>query len=183
MKRVQGNPDVALLECTNPVRNKWRVRWDVSIDESGTTSYMEEEFNHKPSDAEIKSTICGWIDEQTRNAILSGFSYEAIPFGSLSRIRPTTKGTTTRSDSVYPDHCLSLSNSALMKSRSIVYSRPSMTSKSFTKATHPTSRRCSLPDGTPRTRLTWNSTAWTDPPAFRGGHKKCPRPVNRRLTF
>ena len=55
MKRVQGNPDVALLECTNPVRKKWRVRWDMSTDDTGTTSYMEEEFNHKPSEEEIKS--------------------------------------------------------------------------------------------------------------------------------
>lgn len=76
MKRVQGNPDVALIECTNPIRKKWRIRWDVTTDESGTTSYMEEEFNHQPSVEEIKSIISGWIDEQTRNAILSGFSYE-----------------------------------------------------------------------------------------------------------
>ena len=154
MKRVQGNPDVALLECTNPVRNKWRVRWDVSIDESGTTSYMEEEFNHKPSDAEIKSTICGWIDEQTRNAILSGFSYEGNTVWLSIENQTNYERDYNKVRLGLPDHCLSLSNSALMKSRSIVYSRPSMTSKSFTKATHPTSRRCSLPDGTPRTRLT-----------------------------
>ena len=48
MKRVQGNPDVALIECTNPVKNKWRVRWDIATDESGATSYIEEELNHRP---------------------------------------------------------------------------------------------------------------------------------------
>lgn len=76
MKRVQGNPDVALLECTNPVRKKWRVRWDVSTDETGTTSYMEEEYNHKPSEEEIKSIISGWINSQTASRILSGYRYE-----------------------------------------------------------------------------------------------------------
>lgn len=76
MKRVQGNPGIALLECTNPVRNKWRVRWDVSTDESGITSFMEEEFTHKPSVDEIKDLISGWIDEQTQNKILSGFQFE-----------------------------------------------------------------------------------------------------------
>lgn len=79
MKRVQGNPDVALLECTSPVKNKWRVRWDVTTDDSGTTSYMEEEFNHKPSGEEIKSLISGWISDSTRERIISGFSYEGVP--------------------------------------------------------------------------------------------------------
>lgn len=76
MKRVQGNPGITLLECTNPVRNKWRVRWDVTTDESGITSFMEEEFSHKPSADEIKNLICGWIDEQTKEKILSGFLFE-----------------------------------------------------------------------------------------------------------
>ncbi len=76
MKRVQGNAGVALLECTNPVRGKWRVRWDVTTDESGITSYMEEQFNHRPSIDEIKSLINEWIDERTKEAILSGFRFE-----------------------------------------------------------------------------------------------------------
>jgi hypothetical protein len=79
MKRVQGNPDVALLECTNPIRNKWRVRWDVVTDDAGTTSYMEKEFGHKPSINEIKSLIEGWISDATRERIISGFSYEGVP--------------------------------------------------------------------------------------------------------
>lgn len=76
MKRVQGNLDVALLECTNPVRKKWRVRWDMTTDESGTTSYMEEELNHKPTEEEIKSIISGWINAQTDARILSGYRYD-----------------------------------------------------------------------------------------------------------
>lgn len=76
MKRVQGNPQIALLECTNPIRNKWRVRWDVVADEEGGATFMEEEFDHKPTDDEIKVLISGWIDEQTREKILSGFLFE-----------------------------------------------------------------------------------------------------------
>lgn len=79
MKRVQGNHDVTLIECTNPVRNKWRVRWDVSTDESGTTSYMEAEFDHRPSVDEVKSLIEGWISDATRERIISGFTYEGVP--------------------------------------------------------------------------------------------------------
>lgn len=76
MRRVQGNPDVALLECTNPVKNKWRVRWDVSTDNDGITSYMEEEFNHRPSADEIKNLVAGWINSQTDARILSGYRYD-----------------------------------------------------------------------------------------------------------
>lgn len=76
MKRVQGNPDVALIECTNPVKNKWRVRWDVSTDADGVTSYMEEEFNHRPSIDEIKNLVAGWINSQTDARILSGYRYD-----------------------------------------------------------------------------------------------------------
>lgn len=76
MKRVQGNPGVALIECTNPVRGKWRVRWDVTTDDSGITSYMEEEFKYRPSIDEIKTLINGWIDERTKSTILSGYKFE-----------------------------------------------------------------------------------------------------------
>lgn len=79
MQRVQGNPDVALIECTNPVRNRWRVRWDVTTDADGVTSYMEEQFNHQPSVEEIKSLVCGWINDRTNGRILSGFAYEGVP--------------------------------------------------------------------------------------------------------
>lgn len=76
MRRVQGNPDVALLECTNPIRNKWRVRWDVTTNEDGSASYMEQEFRYRPSADEIKSLISGWINQQTDEKILSGFVYD-----------------------------------------------------------------------------------------------------------
>lgn len=79
MKRVQGNPNVALIECTNPVRNRWRVRWDIQPDDDGNASFMEEEFNHRPSGEEIKSLISGWISDNTREKIISGFRYEGVP--------------------------------------------------------------------------------------------------------
>lgn len=65
-----------LLECTNPVKGKWRIRWDVQKREDGSTDYMEEEFDHRPSDEEIKETVIDWYNNQTDRAILSGFSYE-----------------------------------------------------------------------------------------------------------
>lgn len=80
MKRVQGNKDVALIECTSPRRNKWRVRWDVQNSGDGNSaSYMEEEFTHKPTDEEIRSLVMKWYNEQIDQTILSGFSFDGTP--------------------------------------------------------------------------------------------------------
>ena len=56
MKRVDGNPNISLIECTNPVKGLWRIRWDVQTNED-TTSYMEEEFDHKPTPEEVKNIV------------------------------------------------------------------------------------------------------------------------------
>lgn len=79
MRRVEGNAGVRLLECTNPVKDKWRVRWDVQAREDGAASYMEEEFGHKPTGEEIRSTVMAWYNGQTDAAILSGFRYGGVP--------------------------------------------------------------------------------------------------------
>lgn len=79
MRRVEGSTGVKLLECVNPVKGKWRVRWDVQELEDGAASYMEEEFGYKPTDEEIRNTVMAWYNGQTDAAILSGFSYEDTP--------------------------------------------------------------------------------------------------------
>lgn len=76
MKRVEGYSDIKLLECTNPVKNKWRLRWDVTSKEGGESSYMEEELDHKPDDEEIRSIISQWYNSETDKKILSGLEYE-----------------------------------------------------------------------------------------------------------
>ena len=59
MRRVEGSPDVRLLECTSPARNKWRVRWDVEAGEGGSATYMEEELGHKPTPEDIERILSG----------------------------------------------------------------------------------------------------------------------------
>ena len=80
MKRVEGSAGVSLLECTNPVKNKWRIRWDVQKKEDGSASYMEEEFNHKPTDEEIL-TRPSFPDSHTRK----------FRYGCPARTSSTTK--------------------------------------------------------------------------------------------
>lgn len=75
MMRVEGTKDVQLIECVNPVRDKWRIRWDLQEKEDGTVTFMEEEFSHRPTAEEIKKTIIGWYNQQIDAAILSGYEW------------------------------------------------------------------------------------------------------------
>ena len=79
MRRVEGSAGVSLMECTNPVKDKWRIRWDVQEKKNGSASYMEEEFSHKPTDEEIRTLVMSWYNSQTDAAILSGFVYKNAP--------------------------------------------------------------------------------------------------------
>lgn len=78
MKRVEGNTGVKLAECVNPVKNKWRIRWDVQEGENGTASYMEHEFDHKPTGEEVRSVVITWYNGRIDSEILSGFCYNGV---------------------------------------------------------------------------------------------------------
>ena len=75
MKRVDGNPNVSLLENTNPVKGLWRVRWDIQTKEE-TTTYMEEQFDHKPTADEIKHLVMSYYNSEIDANILSGMVYD-----------------------------------------------------------------------------------------------------------
>lgn len=82
MKRVRGSIGVKLVECINPLKNKWRVRWDVQSntekDDTGV-NYMEEEFLYQPSFPEIKELITDWYNQSIDKKILSGFVWQDYP--------------------------------------------------------------------------------------------------------
>ena len=80
MKRVNGSIEVSLLECVNPKKNKWRVRWDVqkTEEDSNSATYMEEEFDHQPTIDEIKSLIIVWYNSQIDKDVLSGMVYNGV---------------------------------------------------------------------------------------------------------
>ena len=78
MHRVQGNKDTARIECVNPVKNKWRIRWDYQQRQDGSATFMEAEFLHKPTVAQIKEGIIPWYNSLIDQQILSGFSYEGM---------------------------------------------------------------------------------------------------------
>lgn len=79
MNKVIGCSGVSLLECVNPKKDKWRVRWNIVESEDGTTAeYMEEEFAHKPTLEEIRKVIIGWHNAQIDEKILSGFEWNGM---------------------------------------------------------------------------------------------------------
>lgn len=79
MERVQGNKGAMLLECVNPKKNKWRVRWDMHDNEDSITSeYMEQEYAYKPTPEEIKELIIGWYNSQIDEQIRSGFVWNGM---------------------------------------------------------------------------------------------------------
>lgn len=78
MRKGTGNADIALVECINPKRNKWIVRWELTPTDDGLVSYMEEEFLYKPPLYEIRALVMGWYNEQTATEILTGFSWKGL---------------------------------------------------------------------------------------------------------
>lgn len=87
MKRVKGTPGILLVECINPILNKWAVRWDIQ-NNTGTTengeaetgiNYMEFVFEHKPDMSEIKTLINEWINRKTEEVIMSKFEWVGNP--------------------------------------------------------------------------------------------------------
>lgn len=63
MQKVTGNSGAPLLECMNPKKNKWRMRWAVENKEDGTVEYMEEDYRHKPTPGDIERTLSDSISD------------------------------------------------------------------------------------------------------------------------
>jgi hypothetical protein len=76
MQRVQGAKGALPVECVNPVKNKWRVRWDEQPDGDNSATWIEAEFDHKPATDEVKAIVIEWYNSRIADEILSGFKYE-----------------------------------------------------------------------------------------------------------
>ena len=77
MRRVEGSAGVSLMECTNPVKDKWRIRWDVQ--EKRTALPPTWKRSLASPDEEIRTLVMSWYNSQTDAAILSGFAYNGVP--------------------------------------------------------------------------------------------------------
>lgn len=75
---IQGSAGVAPIECVNPRKDKWRIRWDIH-ETDGTATYEEAEFDHRPTVEEVRAVIIAWHNARIDEAILSGFRWEDLP--------------------------------------------------------------------------------------------------------
>lgn len=88
MNRNYGATDIKYAECINYKLNKWRIRWDIQPEYETTdegdnvqrgVSFLETEFNHKPSLQEVKDAVLNWYNEQIDQKIYSGFTWNNMP--------------------------------------------------------------------------------------------------------
>ncbi|MCM1079091.1 MAG: hypothetical protein NC344_05620 [Bacteroidales bacterium] len=79
MRQGQGSAGTKVLECIDPNNNKWRVRWNMKpIDGCRDVAYTEENFDHKPTEDEVRALITEWYNKQTEERILSGMVWNEI---------------------------------------------------------------------------------------------------------
>ena len=73
IQSVTGCAEVAPIECVSPRKNKWKIRWNITAKDDGTADWLEANFGHKPTAAEIRETIIQYHNEQVDAKILSGY--------------------------------------------------------------------------------------------------------------
>lgn len=78
MRKIHGGGDLPLIECINPRKGTYAVRWNRQDDGDNGYAYMEEVIDHKPTLAEVKDMVLGWIDGQINMRIVSGFVWQDI---------------------------------------------------------------------------------------------------------
>ncbi|WP_418981735.1 hypothetical protein [Alistipes sp.] len=76
--RIQGSAGVVPIECVNPRKDTWRVRWDIQ-ETDGTATYEEAEFDHRPTVEEVRATIIAWHNARIEAQITDGFRWEDVP--------------------------------------------------------------------------------------------------------
>jgi len=78
MRKSSGNIGVKYIECINPKKNRWRIRWNLQEKEKGIIEYMEEDFDHLPTMEEIKDTVIRWYNDVIDQEIISGFTWNGL---------------------------------------------------------------------------------------------------------
>lgn len=76
--RVNGSLGVKPIECINPPKNRWAVRWDIQPDEDNNCHYEERIFGYRPTLAEIKELILDWYNKKIETQIIGGFVWNGM---------------------------------------------------------------------------------------------------------
>lgn len=79
VQSISGCAGVAPIECVSPRKGKWKIRWNITEKEDGSAEWLEVDFDHKPTAAEIRNTIIQYQNEQVDAKILSGYRWNGMP--------------------------------------------------------------------------------------------------------
>lgn len=73
-KRGYGNVGVDVLECINPMKGRWMVRYDIQPTENdGEVSFISQVIEHKPTIKEVKDIILSWMNGEIDKKLIGGF--------------------------------------------------------------------------------------------------------------
>lgn len=76
--KIHGGEDTPLIQCINPILDKWMVLWHIGY-ENDSFTFMGEEIDHKPTLQEAKDIVLAWYNTEIDKQILSGFVWRDIP--------------------------------------------------------------------------------------------------------
>ncbi len=82
------------VECINPPKDKWRVRWDFLPTDDGGVSYEEAEFDHEPTEDEIdaakqktleqlRAGLAATIADHDKSEAVNSFRVEVAGVGGI----------------------------------------------------------------------------------------------------
>jgi len=75
MRKIQGTEYTPLIEQVNPYHQLWKVRVKLDPNEDGTIEYMEEDFDHIPTENEIKEYVIAHYNAMCNDVIQSGLKF------------------------------------------------------------------------------------------------------------
>lgn len=75
MRKSEGSPNAPYIECINPRKGTWRVRFNVERKEDSAT-WLEHDFDHRPTTEEVRGVYVGYVNSVVDESILMGLTYE-----------------------------------------------------------------------------------------------------------
>lgn len=78
-QKISCSESLRLIECINPRRDVWATRWDHHYDQKEGWVVLEMITVGRPSVDEIRTAIGEYIDQQTQENIINGFTWNGRP--------------------------------------------------------------------------------------------------------
>lgn len=73
-----GNAPILPIECISLMKNKWKARWSVVQIDDSTYEWVEETYDHKPTEEEVRLSVNNWVNTHVKEKITSGFTWNGM---------------------------------------------------------------------------------------------------------